>query len=78
VRYYAKAQGKAKTDPLDTQVIGDFARSFRPPPTPAPDPVRRELTELLQVAMDSLAAERRSKIGSGSAGTKLLRAKSAA
>src|SRR6202035_2162071 len=48
VRYYAKAQGKAKTDPLDKQVIGDFARSFRPPPTPAPDPVRRELTELLQ------------------------------
>lgn len=48
VRFYAKAQGKAKTDPLDRQVIGDFARSFRPPPTPAPDPVRRELTELLQ------------------------------
>jgi transposase len=48
VRYYAKAQGKAKTDPLDTRFIGDFARSFRPPPTPAPDPVRRELSELLQ------------------------------
>jgi transposase len=48
VRFYAKAQGKAKTDPLDKQVIGDFARSFRPQPTPAPDPVRRELTELLQ------------------------------
>ena len=48
VRHFAKAQGKAKTDPLDTQVIGDFARSFQPQPTPAPDPVRRELTELLQ------------------------------
>ena len=48
VRHFAKAQGKAKTDPLDTQVIGDFARSFRPQPTPAPDPVHRELTELLQ------------------------------
>ena len=48
VRHFAKAQGKAKTDPLDTQVIGDFARSFRPQPSPAPDPVRRELTELLQ------------------------------
>jgi transposase len=48
VRHFAKAQGKAKTDPLDTQVIGDFARSFRPQPTPAPDQVRRELTELLQ------------------------------
>jgi transposase len=30
VRYFAKAQGKAKTDPLDKQVIGDYARSFRP------------------------------------------------
>ena len=48
VRHFARAQGKAKTDPLDTQVIGDFARSFQPQPTPAPDPVRRELTELLQ------------------------------
>ena len=60
VRYYAKAQGKAKTDPLDKQVIGDFARNFRPPPTPAPDPVRRELTELLQrreALVESRAAE---------------------
>jgi transposase len=60
VRFYAKAQGKAKTDPLDRQVIGDFARSFRPQPTPAPDPVRRELTELLQRRdglVDSRAAE---------------------
>jgi transposase len=48
VRHFAKAQGKAKTDPLDTQVIGDFARSFQPQPSPAPDEVRRELTELLQ------------------------------
>jgi transposase len=48
VRHFAKAQGKAKTDPLDTQVIEDFARTFRPQPTPAPDPVRRELIELLQ------------------------------
>src|ERR1700732_2761302 len=79
VRYYAKAQGKAKTDPLDTQVIGDFARSFRPPPTP------RHLIRCAasspsccSVAMDLLAAERLSKIGSGSAGTKLLRARSAA
>lgn len=48
VRYFAKAQGKAKTDPLDKQVIGAFAQAFRPEPTPAPDPVRRELMELLQ------------------------------
>src|SRR5271166_6384178 len=57
VRHFAKAQGKAKTDPLDTQVIGDFARSFRPQPTPAPDPVRRELTELLQ-RRDGLVSSR--------------------
>jgi transposase len=48
VRYFAKAQGKAKTDPLDKEVIGAFAQAFRPEPTPAPDPVGRELTELLQ------------------------------
>jgi len=48
VRYFAKAEGKAKTDPIDKQVIGAFARAFSPPPTPAPDPIRRELTELLQ------------------------------
>jgi transposase len=48
VRYFAKALGKAKTDPLDKQVIGAFAQAFRPQPTPAPDRVQRELTELLQ------------------------------
>jgi transposase len=57
VRDFAKAQGKAKTDPLDTQVIGDFARCFRPPPTPSPDLVHRELTELLQ-RRDSLVSSR--------------------
>ena len=57
VRHFAKAQGKAKTDPLDTQVIGDFARSFQPQPTPAPDPVRRELIELLQ-RRDALISSR--------------------
>ena len=48
VRHFAKAQGKAKTDPLDKQVIGAFAQAFRPPPTPAPDELSRQLTELLQ------------------------------
>jgi len=48
VRYFAKAQGKAKTDPLDKQVIADFARTFQPTATPAPDPVLRELSDLLQ------------------------------
>src|SRR5215469_4472967 len=48
VRYFAKAQGKAKTDPLDKEVIGAFAQAFRPPPTRAPEPVRGQLMELLQ------------------------------
>jgi transposase len=48
VRFFAKAQGKAKTDPLDKEVIGDFARSMRPQATPAPEAVFRELSELLQ------------------------------
>jgi transposase len=48
VRYFAKAQGKAKTDPLDKEIIGAFAQAFGPQPTPAPEPVRRQLMELLQ------------------------------
>jgi transposase len=57
VRYFAKALGKAKTDPLDKQVIGAFAQAVRPEPTPAPDPVRRELMELLQ-RRDALLSNR--------------------
>src|ERR1700730_12322 len=60
VRYFAKAQGKAKTHPLDKKVIGAFAQAFQPQATPAPDPVVRELTELLQrrdSLIDSRAAE---------------------
>ena len=57
VRFYAKAQGKAKTDPLDKQVIGAFAQAMRPAPTPAPDELGRQLTELLQ-RRDELIASR--------------------
>src|SRR4029079_14061986 len=57
VRHYAKALGKAKTDPVDKQLIGDFARSTQPEPTPAPAPTHRELSELLQ-RRDSLIASR--------------------
>ena len=57
VRFYAKAQGKAKTDPLDKQVIGAFAQAMRPAPTPAPDELSRQLTELLQ-RRDELIASR--------------------
>jgi transposase len=57
VRFYAKAQGKAKTDPLDKQVIGAFAQAMRPAPTPAPDELSRQLVELLQ-RRDELIASR--------------------
>jgi transposase len=48
VRYFAKSLGKAKTDPLDKQMIGQFARLREPQPTPAPEPVIRELIEFSQ------------------------------
>jgi transposase len=48
VRYFAKSLGKAKTDPLDKLMIGQFARLREPQPTAAPEPVMRELIELLQ------------------------------
>src|SRR6202022_13106 len=57
VRHFAKAMGKAKTDPLDTQVIAKFARTTEPKPTPAPEPLMRELCELLQ-RRDSLIESR--------------------
>jgi transposase len=47
VRFFAKSMGKAKTDPLDKEIIGRFARVKEPEPTPAPEPVMRELTEFL-------------------------------
>jgi transposase len=48
VRHFAKALGKAKTDPLDASLIGAFARSLQPQAMSAPEPVRLELLELLQ------------------------------
>jgi hypothetical protein len=70
VRYYAKSQGKAKTDPLDKQVIGDLPEASGPHR-------RRHLIwcaasspSCCSGATDSLAAERLSKIDSLSADTK--------
>jgi transposase len=57
VRFFAKAMGKAKTDPLDKEIIGRFARVKEPLPTPAPEPVMRELTEFLH-RRDSLIESR--------------------
>ena len=78
VRHFAKAQGKAKTDPLDTQVIGDFAEAFGLNRRRHLIRCAASSPSCCSVAMDSLAAERLSKIGSASAGTKLLRARSGA
>jgi transposase len=65
VRFFAKAQGKAKTDPLDKQLIGAFARTLRPEPTPAPEPVYRALTELVQrrLALVECRAAERNRLG---------------
>jgi transposase len=57
VRYFAKSLGKAKTDPLDKQMIGQFARLREPQPTTPPQPVIRELLEFLQ-RRDSLLETR--------------------
>ena len=78
VRHFAKAQGKAKTDPLDTQVIGDFAEASGPNRPRHLIWCAASSPSCCSVAMDSLAAERLSKIASASAGTKLLRARSGA
>jgi transposase len=57
VRFFAKSMGKAKTDPLDKEMIGRFARVKEPEPTPAPEPVMMELTEFLH-RRDSLIESR--------------------
>jgi transposase len=61
VRYFAKSLGKAKTDPLDKQMIGQFARAREPLPTPAPEPGIRELIEFLQ-RRDSLLESRTAEL----------------
>lgn len=61
VRHFAKAMGKAKTDPLDRLVIARFAQSFCPAPTPAPDPVELQLSHLIhhrQNLVEARAADR--------------------
>ena len=48
VRHYAQALGKrAKTDPIDAEVIARFAEATRPEPRAVPDEVTQALAELV-------------------------------
>jgi len=46
VRFFARAQGqRAKTDPIDAQVLTAYGQALRPKPTPARSPVEQHLSE---------------------------------
>ena len=48
VRHYAQALGRrAKTDPIDAEVIARFAEATRPAPRPLPDEATRLLADLV-------------------------------
>jgi transposase len=48
VRHFARAVGKrAKTDPIDAEVITRFAEAVKPEPRPLPDEQARLLAELV-------------------------------
>jgi transposase len=48
VRHFAQAVGKrAKTDPIDAEVIAHFAEAVKPEPRPVPDAQARLLAELV-------------------------------
>jgi transposase len=48
VRHYAQALGKrAKTDPVDAEVIARFAEATRPEPRPLPDEATQALADLV-------------------------------
>ena len=59
----------AKTDAIDARVIAHFAEAVRPPPRPMPDPMMRQLGELLArrrqlVVMINAEKQRLAKAGS--------------
>lgn len=62
VRHFAQAVGKrAKTDPLDAEMIARFAEAVRPVPRPVPDEAARLLAELVgrrRQLVEMLVAER--------------------
>jgi transposase len=62
VRHFAQAVGKrAKTDPLDAEVIAHFAEAVKPPVRPVPDEQARLLAELVarrRQIIEMIVAER--------------------
>jgi transposase len=62
VRDFARSMGKeAKTDRVDSGVIGDYAKVARPAPAPLPHPARTALAELLacrRQVVDEITARR--------------------
>jgi transposase len=62
VRHFAQAVGKrAKTDPIDAEVIARFAEAVRPEPRPVPDEQARLLAELIarrRQIIEMIVAER--------------------
>ena len=62
VRHFAQAVGRrAKTDPIDAQVIARFAEAVRPQPRPVADQAQRLLSELVgrrRQLVEMLVAER--------------------
>jgi transposase len=62
VRHFAQAVGKrAKTDPLDAEVIAHFAAAVKPPVRPVPDEQARLLAELVarrRQIIEMIVAER--------------------
>ncbi len=49
VRFFARAQGqRAKTDPIDAQLLATYGQALRPKPTPARSAVEQPLTELVR------------------------------
>ena len=62
VRHFAQAVGKrAKTDPLDAEVIARFAEAVKPEPRPLPDEQARLLAELVarrRQIIEMIVAER--------------------
>jgi transposase len=62
VRHFAQAVGKrAKTDPIDAEVIARFAEAVKPEPRPVPDAQARLLAELVarrRQIIEMIVAER--------------------
>ena len=62
VRHFARAVGKrAKTDPIDAEVIARFAEAVKPQPRPLPDEQARLLSELVarrRQIIEMIVAER--------------------